>query len=40
MKLITGTEAAEFRVAWKALSEEATSFFLTPLMVQVVGVKP
>lgn len=39
MKLITGTEASAFQAEWKARSEEATSFFLTPPMVQVVGVK-
>lgn len=40
MQLITDAEASAFQAAWSARSGEAPSFFLTPPMVQVVGVKP
>jgi SAM-dependent methyltransferase len=39
MQLITHAEASAFQAAWRARSEEAGAFFLTPPMVQVVGVK-
>ena len=39
MRLITDADAAAFRAAWSAGPDGAASFFLTPPMVLVVGVK-
>jgi SAM-dependent methyltransferase len=39
MQLITDAEASAFQAQWKTHSEKVGAFFLTPPMVQVVGVK-
>jgi hypothetical protein len=39
MQLISDTDASAFQAAWSARAQDAASFFLTPPMIEVVGVK-